>query len=514
MIISKKKIFFATLFVLISIASIVIYKRLTTVTHLSQPIESRGKIIAENGQILAYSDFSYDILLDFKLINNINDINKLADSILSITVLKKFNADKLYFKKQAIINFNNRNRYFLITQDLDKNQMLQMKNWVAKNIPLSKKALIVEQKLKRFYPFNDNAARSIGKCNVIGGQTGIEYAYNNYLENNNLPNQSNINWEIDSTYLSEHNFDVVTSLNIDLSAIVTDALNEKLISSNAKKGLCIIQESNTGKIVSMVNLGKTDIDNYKEIRNYALLNIQPGNLIKPIIAPGLFSSLDKIDTALKLKHIENYLQKNNDKTENEIVKHLSTNRLKNYFEGINFNATSGIDLAGEQLPMLKLFRDSLSNELSISALEGKEDVGLSPIKLCSYYSAIANNGIFNVPFVVTKLISHKDNSTHLRAKRTPVQLINTAENNTLIRCLNTEMLDSTRINYITDNNKIMSDDKLTSSLQDVYLALFKIKNTKYTMLICINDYKENGMANPSGSIAKKIIQSMLNIGIK
>ncbi len=75
--------------------------------------------------------------------------------------------------------------------------------------------------------------------------------------------------------------DVVTTIDVDIQDVVSRSLEEELIRHNAIWGTSMVMEVKTGKILAMANLGRSGKGRYVEDFNYALrTRMEPGSTFK------------------------------------------------------------------------------------------------------------------------------------------------------------------------------------------------------------------------------------------
>ena len=96
--------------------------------------------------------------------------------------------------------------------------------------------------------------------------------------------------------------DIVTTIDVNLQDVAQKALLKQLISQDAMYGTAVLMEVKTGEIKAMVNLGKDENGNYREMQNYAVgESTEPGSTFKlPVLIAALEDGVidlnDTIDT--------------------------------------------------------------------------------------------------------------------------------------------------------------------------------------------------------------------------
>ena len=140
---------------------------------------NRGNIYSVDGSLLATSVPKYDIRVDLVTSSEKNfqsNVQLLCDSIAAFN-----GSSSLELEKQIRKARNNKNRYFLIAQNIDYSDYLRLRSFPLLNLGAFKGGLIVEQTTKRDYPLGVIAQRSIGyeriDANGFVTRVGIDGAF-------------------------------------------------------------------------------------------------------------------------------------------------------------------------------------------------------------------------------------------------------------------------------------------------------------------------------------------------
>lgn len=164
----------------------------------------------------------------------------------------------------------------------------------------------------RIYPYENLARRTIGQMrDTVRGRDGygIERAMEDTLRGTNGVQVMQViapdvytRVNSDKNVEARDGYDVVTTLDLDLQDMASEALRKQLIEQNAFWGTTIVMEVATGDILAMVNLerkGKRCV----ESQNFAMdMPINPGSTFKLVSAMALleegFPTKTKIDSEL------------------------------------------------------------------------------------------------------------------------------------------------------------------------------------------------------------------------
>jgi cell division protein FtsI (penicillin-binding protein 3) len=84
---------------------------------------------------------------------------------------------------------------------------------------------------------------------------------------------------------------------------------------------------------------------------------------------------------------------------------LGEQRLYRYLQAFGFGQRTDIDLPGEVAGLLKSPRDW--GRRSLASISMGQEVGVTPLQMLSAVSAIANEGVFMKPFIVSEVRDHK-----------------------------------------------------------------------------------------------------------
>lgn len=131
----------------------------------------------------------------------------------------------------------------------------------------------VEKYFGRFYPFGESFSQVIGFVGYNGnkkeGLYGIEKYYNEYLEG------------------EEHNYDVVLTLEPNVSKFSEEVLKKLVEKFSAEAGLLVVMDPKDGKIIGFSSFPSFDPNKYYKVKDYSLfLNplvsglFEPGSIFK------------------------------------------------------------------------------------------------------------------------------------------------------------------------------------------------------------------------------------------
>ncbi|MFL5771539.1 MAG: penicillin-binding protein [Flavisolibacter sp.] len=400
----------------------------------------RGTIYSEDGQMLSTSVPYFDIYVDFgaeglrekkglRFKENIDSFSKC----ISILFNDKSAAS---YKKELRQAYLKQDRYYLLHKALSFEQYKAFRTFPLARLGRNKSGIIADVKSRRLNPFGLLAKRTIGLSRDNAQNVGLERTYDTLLKGTRgkrlvrfiaggaaVPVEG---YEIDP----ENGNDVITTIDIRIQDIVESALMKMLLESEAQYGTCIVMETRTGKIKALANLGKDKKGNYGETLNYALQTTEPGSTIK---LATLLAVLDhKSSTINDLVEVGSSgsayvgVRNVNDAerapkpilTLKECFAHSSNVGMsrvaykafasdpdiyKNYLRKFHLDKRSGIDLVGEDAPVLpRLKRNKEGLHAMITASFGYA-IEVSPLHTLMLYNAVANDGIMMKPFLVNSI---------------------------------------------------------------------------------------------------------------
>jgi cell division protein FtsI (penicillin-binding protein 3) len=403
----------------------------------------RGTIYSEDGQMLSTSVPYFDIYMDFGA-DGLREKNgkRFKENIDSFSIsLAKFFKEKTVaeYRKELKLAYNQEDRYFLIKKGLSFEQYKTFRAFPLARLGRNKSGIIAEVKSKRLNPFGMLAKRTIGLARDNAQNVGLERTYDSLLKGASgkrlvrfiaggaaIPVDG---YEIDP----ENGKDIITTIDIQMQDIVESALMKVLVQSESQYGTCLVMETKTGKIKAMANLGRDKTGGYSETLNYALQTNEPGSTIKlATLLAVLDHGSSRIDDLVEVGSTgSQYVGVRNVTDAERAPKPVLTLRecfahssnvgmskvayqafanepdlYKNYLQKFHLDKRTGIDLLGEDAPVLpRLKRNKEGLHAMITASFGYA-IEVSPLHTLMLYNAIANNGKMMKPYLVSSIKSN------------------------------------------------------------------------------------------------------------
>ncbi|MFO7922777.1 MAG: penicillin-binding protein [Bacteroidales bacterium] len=417
---------------------------------------NRGDIYAAGNRLLATSMPYYEIRMDLRAAGLTDRLfNNNIDS-LSVALAAMFRDKSTAAYKNELIRARQEwKRFHLIRRRVSFDQLKEIKKFPLFRYGQNTGGLIVIQDNQRIQPHGNLASRTIGYTTkgTSGNVVGIEGAYDHHLRgvaglklmqriSGNAWMPVNDRNEVDP----RDGIDVVTTIDVDIQDVATNALLRQLMTHRAHHGTAILMEVQTGEIKAIANLQRNSRGGYSETYNYALgESTEPGSTFKLMslvvaMEDGYVSLEDSIDTGkgeifFYDQRIADARQGGYGKLSVREVFELSSNvgvskiidrfylgreqEFINRLYRMKLNEKTGVEIRGEGTPDIKYPGDNLWSGISLPMMAIGYEVRMTPLQILTFYNAIANNGKMVRPKFVTALKYHGE-----PLERFPTQVIN------------------------------------------------------------------------------------------
>ncbi len=281
---------------------------------------------------------------------------------------------------------------------------------------------------KRFYPKRDIAARLIGFCGIDNqGLYGLEYKYDQTIR----PVASRFTVLRDALGRSlpmpeafeiaekSQPADLVLTLDERIQYVAETALARQVTATGAKRGVAIVMDPYTGRIIAIGEQPKFNGNNFGAYdaqwwRSMAVSRVvEPGSTFKLItvaaaLEEGVVVPDEKIDCekgryqvgphtfreALRKRYDQLTVQEVLEKSSNigaiKIAERLGEEKLASYLDKFGFGHKTGVDLPGEAAGLLRPVKAWSST--SLPSISFGQEVGVTPLQLTTAVAAIANGG--------------------------------------------------------------------------------------------------------------------------
>lgn len=379
-----------------------------TAKLVSQP--KRGTIYDRNGNVLA---------MDIR----VSSVGIHPHKVTDTEAVRKILAEHTELKPEEINKLLSSEKKF---------------EWVARRIPKvhgdaigsSKLAgLMVQDEYRRYYPHRELAGQVLGSvgydAKALGG---LELAYDPFLKSGPKTNAVERDARgrlITPLYNSEISYDLHLTLDQTIQSIAEKALVEGAEHHDVKSGFVIVMDPKSGDVLAMANYPTFDPNQYwkyeQEVwKNHAIIDtFEPGSTFKTILmaaalASGKIKGTDKFHCENGSyaigKHVihdhggygmldaKTILQKSSNIGVTKIAMKIGQQTFYDFMKGIGFGAKTDIGFIGEEVGILRNYKNWQAIEFSNIAFG--QGVTVTGIQMATAYSSIANNGIKLSPVLV------------------------------------------------------------------------------------------------------------------
>jgi cell division protein FtsI (penicillin-binding protein 3) len=387
-----------------------------------QLIARRGMIFDRNGACLATNLIHYDFGVDLSRLENREKVARnfalIFDKPKSF-YLKKMNSDKDFVFLERKVTEN-------LAARIDK---------------IEDPGLVKMEGSRRYYPFGRCAAQVIGFTDVDDrGVNGLELQYQDqlagkngwtyltadarriFMQNVDLPNEE-----------PEPGVDLHLTLDKDFQTIVEQELDRGVQKFNARSGIAVLMNPNSGEILAMHSSPGYDPNDPARFtsehrKNRAILDIfEPGSTFKVFPAAALLQEgLKKPDDLVycengnyriyrhNINDHEKYgwlsfrkvIQNSSNIGMAKLTIDLPKNKFYKYLKNFGFDSPTGIDLDGEARGMLT--KPEQFSGLSKAVISFGQEVGVTAIQIVTAYAAVVNGGDLPRPIVVQKIVDEEE----------------------------------------------------------------------------------------------------------
>lgn len=405
----------------------------------------RGSIYAADGRLLASSVPYYEVYFDARCENLTDKVfNKGIDS-LALCLSRLFGDKSRQTYKQSLVDARSQGkRYHLVKSGVNYIQLKQLKEFPIFRLGRYKGGLIYMQENRRVRPQQNLAGRLIGYTSkdINGNVVGIEGAYNDQLAGiqgvrlmQRLTGDAWMPMNDRNEIEPKDGRDVITTLDVNLQDVAQKALMQQLVSQGAQYGTVVVMEVKTGDVKAMVNLGRDEYGNYREVQNYAIgESTEPGSTFKlPVLIAALEDGVvdleDTIDTGDgTYEYYDKTIRDDHHEhggygriTVEQVFEYSSNVGMAKIITGaykkkpgdlidrlyaMRLNEKLGIEIKGEGRPVIRYPGDKYWSGISLAMIAHGYEVMITPLQTLTFYNAIANNGRMVKPRFVKEIRYH------------------------------------------------------------------------------------------------------------
>lgn len=505
----------------------------------------RGRIIANDGEILAYDNENYIITVDPTMIeyNNIDKVVKIIK-----TYAPNFDAEKA--KKEIFDKKQKERRYLKLDTILGINERKAISEELKKEKAL-KSGIFFEIHFSRNYIKNNAFQETVGFTDKENkGVYGIEKFYNEQLtgvdgliEGYKSPRNFLIIPMINSKkepVSPKNGSNVILTIDSVLQYAMDDEMKRAYESNNAVATMGILMEVETGKILAMSSYPKATTN--ASVKNRPITDLfEPGSIFKPItVATGLetgkinknslINSSGSIQVADRIIRdhdgstsgnltLQTLIAKSGNVGMVKISQMVDRKTFHQYLENLGLGSKTGIDVFSEaSYPLIKENKLSEVKKANISFGQG---ISMTQIQMMMALNTVVNNGKLMKPYIVDRL---EDDAGNIVLKNNP-QVIKKVYSDEVSK-LNRQYMEAV-VTSGTGSSAHISGYRIggkTGTAQksgargyesgkyfSSFFGFFPVENPKYAILITINEprgskYYGAAVALPS---AKTMLEKLI-----
>ena len=513
----------------------------------------RGNIYSVDGSLLATSIPEYELHMD-TYAGGIQEDKVFFSKVDSLGM-----ALSAYFKDKSAKEYSrilrsaraNKTRWLLIKRKVGYQDLKEVRTFPLYNIGKHTGGLIATQKNKRIRPFKFLAARTIGYKNEnVANGVGLEGAYGEYINGESgkrlMQRMSGGVWmpiNEDDEVAPKQGADIISTIDINMQDLAQNALEKQLITYDAHHGAVILMEVKTGEIRAIANYTKVAKGEYKETFNYAIAgNQDPGSTFKVASYMALLED-NMVDTNSMIGtgnyQIPGKLIKDShgsigvvtvkrafEESSNAAIAQMVNTHYKNdqskftdHLYDWHLNEKLELQIPGEAQPVVKNPKNrSWNKNMTLPQMAYGYEMQLTPLKMLSFYNAIANNGKMVTPIFVreirrlgntverfkTKTINEKmcSDVTLKKMQEMLEGVVSEGTGHGIIYNPLYKTAGKTGTAQVADGNK---GYKAKKQYQASFCGYFPADAPKYSLIVVINDPK-NGYygAQVAGPVFKEI----------
>ncbi len=536
----------------------------TTLSSVIDIEPERGKILADDGSVLAANLHFYTVRIDWSAEGfDKKEFNKkldaLCDSLALFSQKKNPRTAKEWYKiLKCQFEAEKKNKAFRLYDNLSHGEYTRLKDFPFFNLRKNKNGLYTETKMRRSKPYGSMAARSIG---IVGedsirkthhGVAGLEKALDSLLygkpgKATKIQLTNSISpWE--STPAMK-GYDIMTTINVGLQDIVEEELYKMCQETGAEWGSAILMEVSTGEIKAISNLEwNKSFNDYVEGRNNAVLGYEPGSVMKPIsmmiaLEDGIVNNINEVITtgtsfayaggrpitdahgAASMPVRQVIGSSSNIGMAKIILKKyaqtpgLFYHRLK----GMGFFEPLHMGIAGEEIPKIDSLRSDNPGRIGLSRMAFGYSTRIPPICTLAMYNAIANDGKYVRPRLV-KQLCHDDVVDSIVPISYIRQQVCSPVNAQKLRIMLHDVVwsDHGTARVLKDDNVeivgktgtcyTIEDGQYSAKKRYAFCGFFPFNHPKYSCIVLMKG-GDRGAARCSGMVLKNIALKLYSKGL-
>ncbi len=514
---------------------------------------ARGNIFAQDGSMLATSVPEYEVRMDM-MDGTITDDKVFYGKVDSLAMkLSAFFGDKPARDYSRYLRDGRRNnsRYLLIKRRVSFQDLKQIKKFPIFNLGKYGGGLIIAQQNKRILPYRSLAARTIGYKNEnVKNAVGLEGAYASFINGESgkrlMQRIAGGVWKpVNDDYeiAPKEGADIISTLDVNFQDVAQNALEKQLIKSDADHGAVILMEVATGEVRAVANFTKVSTGVYQEKFNYAIAgNQDPGSTFKVASYMALLED-HKVDTNTMVNtgtyQIPGHTIKDShgsigvvtvkkafELSSNAAVAFLVNNayhenqsQFTDHLYDWHLNEMLKLQIPGEAQPVIKNPENkSWNKNMTLPQMAYGYEMQLTPLKMLSFYNAVANNGKYIAPIFVKEIRRLGSPIEQFQARVIKDKICSNVTLGKIKKMLEGVVIEGSGKKFVYNPLYKIAGKTGTAQVADAnrgykgkrqyqasFVGYFPAEKPKYSMIVVINDPKGDYYgASVSGPVFREV----------
>ncbi|WP_316797841.1 penicillin-binding protein [Pedobacter frigidisoli] len=498
---------------------------------------TRGNIYSNDGSLLATSVPEYELRMDMFAGGIAEDkvFNEKVDS-LGIKLAQLFQ-DKTAKEYARYLRRGRQDsaRYLLIHRKVGYADLKTIRTFPLYNIGKFSGGLIAVQQNKRILPFQALAARTIGYKNEnVANGVGLEGAYKEYINGETgkrlmqrIAGGIYIPVNEEAEVAPKDGADIISTIDINMQDLAQSALEKQLKAYDADHGTVIVMEVATGEIRAVANFSKVEEGVYKEKFNYAIAgNQDPGSTFK--LASYMSLLEDELVDTNTMVGTGNYkipghmikdshgsigvvtVKKAFEQSSNAAISYLintkygeNPKKFTDHLYKWHLNEKLDLQIPGEAKPWIKNPSDrSWNKNMTLPQMAYGYEMQLTPLKMLSFYNAVANNGKYIAPIFVKEIRRLGNPIEQFKARVVNEKICSDVTLSKIKNMLEGVVIEGSGKQYVRNPLYRIAGKTGTAQVADAnkgykakrqyqasFVGYFPAEKPKYSMIVVINDPK-------------------------
>jgi len=497
---------------------------------------TRGNIYSNDGSLLATSVPEYELRMDMfaggiaddKVFNE--KVDSLGIKLAQIFQDKSAKDYARYLRKGR----QDSARYLLIHRKVGYSDLKTIRTFPLYNIGKFSGGLIAVQQNKRILPFQALAARTIGYKNEnVANGVGLEGAYKEYINGETgkrlmqrIAGGVYIPVNEEAEVAPKDGADIISTIDVNMQDLAQSALEKQLIKYDADHGAVIVMEVATGEIRAVANFSKVEEGVYKEKFNYAIAgNQDPGSTFKLASYMALLED-ELIDTNLMVGtgnyKIPGHMIKDShgsigvvtvkkafEQSSNAAIAYLinskygaNPRKFTDHLYDWHLNEKLELQIPGEAKPVIKNPSNKSWGKMTLPQMAYGYEMQLTPLKMLSFYNAVANNGRYVAPIFVKEIRRLGNPIEQFKARVINEKICSDVTLSKIRSMLEGVVTEGSGKQYVHNPLYMIAGKTGTAQVADAnkgyrakkqyqasFVGYFPAEKPKYSMIVVINDPK-------------------------